>query len=54
MRPIICYLRVSTAQQGKSGLGIEAQRSAMSAFAKANDFAIFAKHVDMALFQRLP
>ena len=35
MRPLISYLRVSTAKQGKSGLGIEAQRSAMEAFAKA-------------------
>jgi DNA invertase Pin-like site-specific DNA recombinase len=46
LRPIICYLRVSTAQQGKSGLGIEAQRSAMSAFAKANDFEIVGEFVE--------
>jgi DNA invertase Pin-like site-specific DNA recombinase len=40
MRPMISYLRVSTAQQGKSVLGIEAQRAAMSAFALANGFEI--------------
>src|SRR6202789_4509603 len=46
MRPMISYLRVSTAQQGKSGLGIEAQRSAMSAFANANDFEIVGEFVE--------
>ena len=40
MRPLISYLRVSTAQQKKSGLGIDAQRAAMSAFADANGFEI--------------
>jgi DNA invertase Pin-like site-specific DNA recombinase len=35
-RQFIGYLRVSTAQQGKSGLGIEAQRAAIAAFASAN------------------
>lgn len=32
----ITYLRVSTEQQGKSGLGLEAQRSAVSAFVRNN------------------
>ncbi|HQU05075.1 MAG TPA: hypothetical protein PLT25_10220 [Acidocella sp.] len=30
MRQIISYIRVSTGKQGKSGLGIEAQREARS------------------------
>jgi hypothetical protein len=29
-RPLITYIRVSTAQQGRSGLGIEAQRHALA------------------------
>ncbi len=35
MKPIIGYIRVSTNQQGKSGLGIEAQREALARFAPA-------------------
>jgi DNA invertase Pin-like site-specific DNA recombinase len=46
MRPLISYLHVSTAKQGKSGLGIEAQRSAMEAFAKANAFEIVGEFVE--------
>src|ERR1700723_4120216 len=43
MSNLVSYIRVSTAQQGKSGLGIEAQRLALDAFAKANGFEIVAK-----------
>lgn len=38
MKPIVAYLRVSTAQQGKSGLGIEAQRDAINRFIEAQGF----------------
>jgi hypothetical protein len=31
--PIIAYIRVSTDKQGKSGLGLEAQRDAIARFA---------------------
>ena len=44
--PADFLLRVSTAKQGKSGLGIEAQRSAMEAFAKANEFEIVGEFVE--------
>jgi DNA invertase Pin-like site-specific DNA recombinase len=47
MRPMISYLRVSTAQQGKSGLGIEGQRAAMLAFASANGFEIVGEYVEV-------
>jgi hypothetical protein len=30
MKPIVAYIRVSTSQQGRSGLGIEAQRGALA------------------------
>src|SRR5262249_45870857 len=40
MTSAIAYLRVSTAQQGRSGLGIEAQREAVRRFAEAEGFNI--------------
>jgi hypothetical protein len=44
MKPIVSYLRVSTAGQGKSGLGLDAQREANQAFAAANGFEIIAEY----------
>jgi DNA invertase Pin-like site-specific DNA recombinase len=38
MRPAIAYIRVSTAKQGKSGLGLEAQQVALARFAEAEGF----------------
>jgi hypothetical protein len=38
MSGIISYARVSTAQQGKSGLGREAQQEAVHGFAEPNNF----------------
>lgn len=46
MRPIILYSRVSTTEQAKSGLGLEAQLSRMQAFASDNSFRIIAKFQD--------
>src|SRR5262245_38337971 len=40
MKPAIAYVRVSTQQQGKSGLGLEAQCDAIAGFAEANGFVI--------------
>jgi DNA invertase Pin-like site-specific DNA recombinase len=45
--PIVAYERVSTAQQGKSGLGLEAQRGAIARFSQAHGFAIAAEHVEV-------
>lgn len=47
MRPIISYLRVSTSGQGRSGLGIDAQRAAVARFAEAEHFEIVAEHVEV-------
>ena len=39
-RPLITYIRVSTSQQGRSGLGIEAQRQALAHFAQPRASAV--------------
>lgn len=47
MRPLIAYLRVSSAKQGRSGLGIEAQREALGRFANAEGFEIAREYVEV-------
>jgi DNA invertase Pin-like site-specific DNA recombinase len=47
MKTLISYLRVSSAQQGKSGLGIQAQREALARFAAAEGFEIAAEYVEV-------
>ena len=44
---LIAYIRVSTQGQGKSGLGIETQRKAITDFAKREGFEIVAEHVEV-------
>jgi DNA invertase Pin-like site-specific DNA recombinase len=39
MKTAIAYTRVSTAQQGKSGLGLEAQQAALARFAEAEGYS---------------
>lgn len=39
-KALIAYVRVSTSQQGRSGLGIEAQREALERFAAAEGFSL--------------
>jgi DNA invertase Pin-like site-specific DNA recombinase len=47
MQQAIAYYRVSTARQGRSGLGIEAQREAIIRFATAEDFELAAEFVEV-------
>jgi DNA invertase Pin-like site-specific DNA recombinase len=39
-KALIGYVRVSTSQQGRSGLGIEAQREALDRFAASEGFGL--------------
>jgi DNA invertase Pin-like site-specific DNA recombinase len=47
MRQVVTYIRVSTAQQGKSGLGIEAQRAALARFVEAEGCEVLAEFVEV-------
>jgi DNA invertase Pin-like site-specific DNA recombinase len=47
MRPIISYIRVSSSKQGKSGLGIEAQREAITRFAAAEGLEVLTEFVEV-------
>jgi DNA invertase Pin-like site-specific DNA recombinase len=47
MCQIVSYLRVSTGKQGKSGLGIEAQREAIARFAAAQGCEVLAEVVEV-------
>ena len=43
----IAYLRVSTARQGESGLGLDAQRKTVEDFARQHGGVIVAQHVEV-------
>ncbi len=47
MKPLVTYLRASTIRQGRSGLGLEAQREALTRFAKVEGFKIIGEHVEI-------
>ena len=46
-RPLIAYVRVSTSQQGRSGLGIEAQRQTLQHFSQAEGFTVVREFVEV-------
>jgi DNA invertase Pin-like site-specific DNA recombinase len=48
MTQAIAYYRVSTQRQGRSGLGIEAQRTAVASFAEAEGIEIICDHTEIA------
>jgi DNA invertase Pin-like site-specific DNA recombinase len=47
MKPIVSYIRVSTGKQGKSGLGIDAQREAIARFAAAGGLEVLTEFVEV-------
>ncbi|MCZ8546315.1 recombinase family protein [Mesorhizobium qingshengii] len=47
MKPAITYLRVSTDRQGKSGLGLDAQRQSIARFVEAEGFEVVGEFVEV-------
>src|SRR5262245_9869631 len=47
MRKFVSYCRVSTAKQGRSGLGLEAQRQAIAEFLNGGQWKLIAEYVEV-------
>lgn len=47
MTKAVAYLRVSTDKQGKSGLGLEAQREAVARYVAANGVDLIGEHIEI-------
>ena len=47
MSPLVAYYRVSTQKQGRSGLGLDAQRKAVGSFAGVEGFEIVAEFTEV-------
>ena len=47
MSEIVAYLRVSTESQGKSGLGLDAQREMIGRFANAEGLELAGEHIEI-------
>jgi hypothetical protein len=45
MRQVVSYIRVSAAQQGRSGLGMDARRAAIARFAEAEGCTVLGEFV---------
>ena len=45
--PVIAYIRVSTGKQGKSGLGLEAQREAVARFAASESLEVAGEFIEV-------
>ena len=46
-KAVISYIRVSTSGQGRSGLGLEAQRDAIARFAKEQGYTLASEYVEV-------
>src|SRR5271167_2816694 len=46
-KPLVAYFRVSTREQGRSGLGIDAQRAAVARFAAAEGYDVVGEFVEI-------
>ncbi|MBM3575730.1 MAG: recombinase family protein, partial [Alphaproteobacteria bacterium] len=46
-KPFIAYFRVSTDRQGRSGLGLEAQRKAVMDFTAGNGWRLVAEYTEV-------
>jgi DNA invertase Pin-like site-specific DNA recombinase len=46
--PIVAYVRVSTGRQGKSGLGLDAQRKAIADFAETHGYRVVEEYEEVA------
>jgi DNA invertase Pin-like site-specific DNA recombinase len=46
-KPLVAYYRVSTRKQGRSGLGLEAQRAAVARFAEQEGLEVVAEHTEV-------
>ena len=46
-KAVVSYIRVSTARQGRSGLGLEAQREAIARFCEREGYTVTAEHVEV-------
>lgn len=46
-KAVITYIRISTSQQGRSGLGIEAQRQALHSFAQAEGLEVVREFIEV-------
>ena len=49
---VVAYYRVSTCKQGESGLGLEAQRSAVVAFVRAHRLGLLAEYTEIETAKR--
>ena len=47
----VSYLRVSTDKQGRSGLGLEAQREAVASYLNGGDWTLIAEYVEVRVRQ---